>query len=229
MPPSESSTIRVISGEGRILDFLKNNCGISQVKDVAFHHCAGAWRFWVIRMEDVGGVRTHNSIVWQALTATLSISPEWPKLAIAVDEDIDPWDLESVFWAVSFRYQPHRDTKIIQGRSAGFDQSAGPFHLNGEERSFPTSRTGPQGASAILMDATRKWDYTPISLPKKHYMERAKEIWEELGFPKLDPKEPWYGVSLGTWPEKYQRQAELAERGEFDQVAEELMGGRKKL
>lgn len=108
------------------------------------------------------------------------------------------------------------------------DQSSGPYTINTDELRYPTSRVGPQGASAILLDATRKWGYTPVALPKRHYMERAKEIWYELGFPPLKPREPWYGRDLGLWPEQYQRQAELGERGEFDQVAQELMkGGRK--
>ena len=39
------------------------------------------------------------------------------------------------------------------------------------------------------------------------------------------------GVSLifGILPEKYQRQAELGERGEFNQVAQELMSGGRKV
>src|SRR2546422_11629036 len=37
--------------------------------------------------------------------------------------------------------------------------------------------------------------FPPISLPKREYMERAKEIWEELGLPKLKPESPWYGYS----------------------------------
>jgi 4-hydroxy-3-polyprenylbenzoate decarboxylase len=79
------------------------------------------------------------------------------------------------------------------------------------------------------MDATRKWEYTPVALPKRHLMERAKEIWEELGFPKLQPREPWFGRNLGMWPDQYVRQAELAEKGEFDRVAQELMKERKKI
>ncbi|MBI2861153.1 MAG: UbiD family decarboxylase [Chloroflexi bacterium] len=224
MPPSESSTIRGIGAEGRLTSLLKDACGIAQVKDVAFHHCAGAWRLCVVRMQDVGGVRTENPVVWHALLASLSASTDWPKMVIAVDEDIDPWDLESVFWAMSFRYQPHRDTRIIQGRYSSLDQSVGPYDIEDmKERWYPTSRVSPQGASAILMDATRKWDYTPVSLPKRHYMENARKIWEELGFPPLKPREPWHGYSLGVWPDKYQRQAELGERGEFDQVAREIM------
>jgi UbiD family decarboxylase len=229
LPPSESSVIRAVGLEETMRNFLVNSCGIAQVKDVAFHHCGGSWRFCVIRMRDVGGARTQNFTVWQALTASLSLSVDYPKIVIAVDEDIDPWDLESVFWAVTFRYMPHRDTKIIQGRGASIDQSSGPYTLPYEERTYPPSRVGPQGASAILIDSTRKWDYTPVALPKQEYMERAKEIWKELGFPPLTPREPWYGTNLGMWPEEYQRQADLGEKGEFDQVAQELMKGRRKV
>ncbi len=230
MPPSEESTIRGIGMEGRMLSFLKDSCGINQVRDVAFHHCGAGVKLCVIRMQDLGGVRTQNPVVWQALTATLSLAPDWPKMVIAVDEDIDPWDLESVFWAMNGRYQPHRDTKIIQGRRAELDQSAGSYDIEDRsERYFPTSRVSPQGASAILMDATRKWDYTPVSLPKQHYMERARDIWRELGFPSLKPREPWYGISLGVWPEVCQRQAEMGERGEFDQIAKELLYDRQKI
>ncbi len=234
MPPSESSTLRGIGGEGRWLTFLRDHVGIPQVKDVAFHHCAGAWRILVIRMQDIGGKRTQNHVVQQALLASLSVQAGFPKIAIAVDEDINPWDLESVFWAVSFRFQPHRDAKIIQGRISGLDQSISPYGEDMEEEgqeedSFPLSRTGPQGASAMMIDATRKWPYTPVALPKKQYMEKARKIWEELGFPRLKETEPWYGISLGVWPERYQKQAEWAEKGQFEKVAADLMKGAKKV
>ena len=233
MPPSESSLMRGIGGEGAWLSLLKDNLGMVQVKDVAFHDCSGGNRICVIRMQDVGGVRTHNSVVQRAMLAAIVEDTNIPKIVIAVDEDINPWDLESVFWAVSFRYQPHRDTTILHGRVGVMDQSITPYDEKYDrtnvDSSYPLSRTGPQGASAILIDATRKFPYTPIALPKKPYMEKAKQIWEELGFPKLKVSEPWYGVSLGVWPEQYQRQAEWAEKGDFDKVVEDLMKGRRKV
>ena len=183
----------------------------------------------MIRMQEIGTTPVPNRVVWHALHSALAISPEWPKIVIAVDSDIDPWDLESVFWSVSFRYQPHRDTQIIQGRGATADPSGGPRTLTLEEQEFPTSRTGPSGNSSILIDATRKWPYTPTSLPKKEYMERGRVLWEELGLPQLKPMEPWYGVSWGEWPEKYQRHAEMAERGEFDKIAAEYLQEKKKI
>ena len=57
------------------------------------------------------------------------------------------------------------------------DQGHGPRSL----------RNDGQDAS-VLIDATLKEDFPPISLPKREYMERAKVIWEELGLPKLKPE-----------------------------------------
>jgi 4-hydroxy-3-polyprenylbenzoate decarboxylase len=228
-PPSESSVMGNVNREAHMVNFLRNSCGIPQVKDVAFHHCGGSRRFCVVRLQDLGGTRTPNRTVWHALHASLAVSTEWPKIVVAVDEDIDPWDLESVFWAVSFRYQPHRDTQIIQGRGATADQSGGPRTLSMDEQEYPFNRSGLQGNSSILIDGTRKWPYTPTSLPTRSYMERGREIWEELELPPLKPRDPWYGVSWGEWPESYRRHAEMGDRGEFDRIAEEILSQKKKV
>jgi len=45
-------------------------------------------------------------------------------------------------------------------------------------------------------------------------MERAKEIWEELGVPELKPRMPWYGYSLGAWTAEDEAEAEIALRGD---------------
>jgi 4-hydroxy-3-polyprenylbenzoate decarboxylase len=46
-------------------------------------------------------------------------------------------------------------------------------------------------------------------------MENAKVIWEELGLPPLKPDMPWYGYSLGQWPEEFQIEADRAARSEY--------------
>ncbi|MBI4322420.1 MAG: UbiD family decarboxylase [Chloroflexi bacterium] len=232
MPPSESSTIRGIGGEGMFRAFLQTECGIPQVKDVAFHHCAGGWRICSIQLQNVAGVRTAHSTVWRTLYAALAKSEAWPKLVIVVDEDIDPHDLESVLWAMSFRWQPERDTRIVGSRARELDQSVTPYgkgpgdhgRLPGKEAIIDAER-----GSSMLVDATRKWDYTPIALPKREYMERARTIWEELGYPALRPRVPWFGTSLGIWPDEYEEQARLAEAGEFEKVAALLLRGAKRV
>jgi 4-hydroxy-3-polyprenylbenzoate decarboxylase len=74
----------------------------------------------------------------------------------------------------------------------------------------------------MLIDATRKWEYPPVSLPKKEFMERAKRIWEEEGLPSLEPKGLWFGYSLGSWTSEYEEEAELALRGEYYRTGEKL-------
>ncbi|MET0691006.1 MAG: hypothetical protein ABWZ38_08230, partial [Candidatus Binatia bacterium] len=79
------------------------------------------------------------------------------------------------------------------------------------------------GSSAMLIDATRKWDYPPVSLPKREYMERAKQLWERLELPKLKPQEPWFGYNLGLWSEEDESEAALAVQGEHYQTGEKRL------
>ena len=76
-------------------------------------------------------------------------------------------------WAMSYRANPILDLHILPHR----DQGHGPR----------SKRNGGEEAS-VLIDATLKEDFPPISLPKRPYMERAKAIWEELGLPTLKPE-----------------------------------------
>jgi hypothetical protein len=74
--------------------------------------------------------------------------------------------------------------------------------------------------STLLVDATLKADFPPVALPKRPFMERAREIWEELDLPKLNPRPPWSGYSLGMWPEEAAIQADNAVAGNHSQNAE---------
>jgi hypothetical protein len=82
-------------------------------------------------------------------------------------------------------------------------------------------RNGGEDAS-VLIDATLKEDFPPVSLPKREYMERAKAIWEELGLPKLKPEAPWFGYSLGEWNQEFDAMAARAARGDYFDNAESL-------
>jgi 3-polyprenyl-4-hydroxybenzoate decarboxylase len=148
----------------------------------------------------------------------VALDPSHGKILVTVDEDIDPEDADSVNWAISFRMQPHRDVKITTHKFAGLDPSAAPPGSPVTEARFPS----PSGCSAILIDATRKWPYPPVALPAKKYMEAAKDKWEKLGLPPLQPKMPWYGYSLGYWGEEDEENAELAVRGSYKKIAARL-------
>lgn len=215
-PPSESSKLRQIGTESVYYKFLKHDCNIPGIKDVAFHESCGSMPYCVIRMK-----KTHPSQAWQALNAAVALDAQHGKYIIVVDEDIDPWDADSVNWALSFRVQPHRDTRITMGKIPSLDYSATPPNI----QDFGYMQT--QGSS-ILIDATRKWDYPPVSLPRKEFMDRAKKIWEEEGLPALSPKVPWHGYSLGYWTKENEEEAELALKGEHFKTGEKLANQRQK-
>jgi hypothetical protein len=113
---------------------------------------------------------------------------------------------------MSYRANASLDIHVLPHR----DQGHGPRSL----------RNGGQDAS-VLIDATLKEDFPPISLPKREYMENAKKIWEELGLPKLKPESPWFGYSLGEWGQEFDAMAARATAGDYLDNAESLVQRRR--
>lgn len=211
MPPSEGNKVMTIGRSRNLLKFLKHDCNIPGVLDVAYHESGGARNYCVVQLK-----KRHPAEAWQVLNAVVGYSANLGKLIIVVDDDIDPEDADAVNWALSFRMQPHRDMRITMGRIAVLDPSSAPPGSPKKERSYPA----PSGASAVLIDATRPWDYPPISLPRREYMERARQIWEAEGLPELQPRTPWFGNELGYWPDEYKEAADYVVRGEVLELSE---------
>jgi 4-hydroxy-3-polyprenylbenzoate decarboxylase len=212
MPPSESTKMKQIGAEGVMYNFLRHSCSIPGIHDVAWHEMSGSWEFCVISLK-----KTNQSQPWQALNAAVALDPSLGKIFVAVDEDVDARDPEAVIWALSFRMQPHLDVRITQGKSSHFDPSAVPIGTSSmAEVTYPS----PRGTSAMLIDATRKWDYPPVSLPARPFMEEAQKIWKELGLPALQMRNPWYGYLLGLWTEEDQKEADFALQGKYYETGE---------
>ena len=55
----------------------------------------------------------------------------------------------------------------------------------------------------------------PLALPKKEYMQRAQQLWGELGLPTLRPQEPWYGEASGDWLDIWDQNARVAVAGGY--------------
>ncbi|MFQ5842968.1 MAG: UbiD family decarboxylase [Thermodesulfobacteriota bacterium] len=214
MPPSESSKITQMALENAYYKHLLYDCNIPGILEVHFPESAGGRMMCVIRMK-----KRNPSEVWQALSAANAFSATFAKIIVVVDEDIDPRDPEAVNWAMTFRMQPHRDIHVMRGRAGGLDYSAYRPGAPSEERLYPEGL----GASSLLIDATLRWPYPPLSLPKKEYMEHALEIWNELGLGPLKLKAPWYGYHLGYWTKDDEENAELIAKGDYRAVGKKLL------
>ncbi|MPZ88648.1 MAG: UbiD family decarboxylase [Nitriliruptorales bacterium] len=199
-PPSESTLMRKIGFENVYRRFLRQACNIDAVQDVCFYELASCNMMFVIRLSD-----PTPGQAWQALYAASGYEPSMGKIVVAVDDDVDTSDLESVIWALSFRMQPRRDVRILDGKLPRLDPSA-PLPPGGE-----IAATG----SALLIDATRSGPYPPASLPAQEHMLRALSLWEELDLPALSLREPWHGYELGAWTDENREEARLATLGRY--------------
>jgi UbiD family decarboxylase len=206
MPPSESSMMRKFGLEG----FLTNELApkAPNLRKVSFLQIAGSAQVVVIELHDPA-----PGEAWNTLRAAASVrNVPALKWLIAVDDDIDSNDLDSLMWALAWRVQPHNDIQIQRGRNTDLDPSGAPVEANFAARTYPDGL----GGSQILIDATRNWAYPPVSLPSQDLMEHAKKIWEdELHLPALTPRAPWHGYELGYWPDRWARAAQRAVDGQY--------------
>ncbi|MBP7526872.1 MAG: phenylphosphate carboxylase subunit beta [Syntrophorhabdaceae bacterium] len=92
------------------------------------------------------------------------------KTVIVVDEDIDPWDIPRVLYALSFRFQPNRCQIIKRGRSTPLDPS------------LPIDARDITGR--IIIDATIPYEWKEKPIPVELDPEVVKKVekrWSELG------------------------------------------------
>jgi 4-hydroxy-3-polyprenylbenzoate decarboxylase len=195
--PSESSVIKRLAYEPLFLSHLRNHLGIKGLKRVVLHEPLTNLRKFIFLQFGRG---TPRSEVWRALEGALTLQAIVGKFVIAVDDDIDPENVDSVFWAMAYRCNPAVDTHVVPYREHGHG---------------PRSSGSTEFDSALLIDATMKHAMPPLALPKREYMENAKALWERLGLPALNPEVPWFGYSLGDWDEEWDRNARQATLGHW--------------
>jgi UbiD family decarboxylase len=208
--PSESSLIKRIGMEPLFLNFLRDTLGIKGIKRVSMHEPLTNIRKVIALVVERDMPTTE---VWRALYGAAVLHRAAGKYVIAVNDDIDPENADAILWAMSYRANAALDMHIMPHR----DQGHGPR----------SKRNGGEDAS-VLIDATLKENFPPISLPKREYMENARKIWEELGLPKLKPEAPWYGYSLGEWSPDLDAAALQAVRGDYFAAGKQLVKRRRK-
>jgi 4-hydroxy-3-polyprenylbenzoate decarboxylase len=208
--PSESSLIKRIGMEPLFLNFLRHTLGIKGIKRVSMHEPLTNIRKVIALVVERDIQPTE---LWRALYGAAILHRAAGKYVIAVNDDIDPENADAILWAMSYRANPTLDMHVLPHR----DQGHG-----------PRSKRNHGEDASVLIDATLKEDFPPISLPKREYMENARKIWEELGLPKLKPEQPWHGYSLGEWSADLDAAAARATRGDYFTTGKQLAKRRRK-
>ena len=170
MPPSEASCIRSIGRAATLLKHLKEDLRLP-VRDVHLMEHSGAAAFLVVSIK-----KTHPAQPRTVMFASWGYAPQFGKLTVVVDDDIDVRDPDEVNWALSFCMQPENDAFIVSGTAA---VSLDPSQAAAEVRQESSTR---RLSSKLGIDATRKHKFPPLALPPSEHLERVRKEWSQYGF-----------------------------------------------
>src|SRR4051795_11555933 len=176
-PSCEIGAYYAIMRSARILDNL-DRIGVSGVVGAYAHPAAASgWGMAVVSMQQQYAGHAAQVL---ALTAQCPAAAYYTKWIIAVDEDVDPTDINDVLWALSTRCHPAEDLDILRNTwSTGLDPSQYPPELR------------PYG-SKVLINACKPHkhikQFPHATLLRQSTYERAVARWSELGLDGPPPK-----------------------------------------
>ncbi|MDB5644316.1 MAG: 3-octaprenyl-4-hydroxybenzoate carboxy-lyase [Hyphomicrobiales bacterium] len=203
--PSESSVMRKVALEPLFLGHLRDHLAVKGIKNVVMHEILSNLRPLIFLQFSADAPRTE---IWRGLQGASSRIADCGKIVIAVSEDVDPSNANAVFWSMAYRSNPIEDVLVVPFRSPGHGPSS-------DKKGGPAG--DPRTAnSTLLIDATLKGVMPPIALPAKPYMERAQELWAKLNLPALNMQAPWHGYALGDWSDTWERFAQNATSGAWE-------------
>lgn len=169
-PSCEQSGFFAVIRSARIWDDL-DKLGIPGVQGVYAHPAgAGGFGMTVVSLEQRYAGHSAQCL---ALAAQAPGGAYYTKWIIAVDEDIDPTDMDQVIWAMSSRCNPVEDIDVLRNTwSTWLDPTQNPP----EER--------PYGSKALI-NACKEHRYLPVfskrtTLRREMYDQVARR-WKELG------------------------------------------------
>lgn len=169
-PSCEQSGFFAVIRSARIWDDL-DKLGIPGVQGVYAHPAgAGGFGMTVLSLEQRYAGHAAQCL---ALAAQVPGGAYYTKWIIAVDEDVDPTDMDQVIWAMSSRCNPVEDIDVLRNTwSTWLDPTQNPP----EER--------PYGSKALI-NACKEHRYLPVfskrtTLRREMYDQVARR-WKDLG------------------------------------------------
>ena len=169
MPPSESTVLQSTANAGLTLKILREDLGEKAVHDVHYDLTfGGQMAHGIISMtpQNPG----HAKKVGRTAAEVSSL-----KRITVVDEDVDIRDSLHVDWAMNTRYNPKRDTIIVDD-----------VFIRMAMEPTVVAVDGVQLGSKVVIDATRTLAEGEFSLPPKETMMKALQTWKEAGLPEFE-------------------------------------------
>jgi UbiD family decarboxylase len=170
-PSCEIGAYYAIMRSARILDDLERIGVPGVVAAYAHPAAASGWGMVVVSLQQKYAGHAAQVL---ALAAQCPAAAYYTKWVIAVDDDVDPTDMNDVLWALSTRCHPAEDLDLLRTTwSTGLDPSQFP----------PEAR--PYG-SKVLINACKPHQhlkqFPQSTLLRRSTYDRVVERWQELGF-----------------------------------------------
>ncbi len=176
-PSNEQSTFFAIIRSARIWDDM-DKLGIPGIQGVYAHPAgAGGFGMTIISLEQRYAGHAAQTL---ALAAQVPGGAYYTKWIIAVDDDVDPTDMDQVIWAMSTRCNPVDDLDVLRNTwSTWLDPTQNP----------PEKR--PYGSKALI-NACKEHRYLPVfskrTRIRKEIYDQVAAKWQELGLPGQVPE-----------------------------------------
>jgi 4-hydroxy-3-polyprenylbenzoate decarboxylase len=156
-------------------NFLTDTLGIAGVTGVHFPAAAGGWGMAVVALDQryPGHARTAAHSLFAGKVGA------FVKAVVVVDDDIDPFDIDQVLWAMTARLQASRGVTVMtRGKGAFMDPSCAP-----EMRGF---------TDTLLVEAVRPYEwqpkkewgdarFPPVACPSPEAMAGVEKRWADYG------------------------------------------------
>jgi UbiD family decarboxylase len=175
-PSGEQSAFFAVARSARIWSDL-DRLGLPGIQGVYSHPAAaGGFGMTVLSLEQRYAGHAAQAL---ALAAQVPGGAYYTKWIIAVDEDVDPTDMDQVVWAMATRCNPIEDIDVLRNTwSTWLDPSQNPP----EER--------PYGSKALI-NACKEHRYLPVfskrTALRREVYERVAKRWSSLGLPGEAP------------------------------------------
>jgi UbiD family decarboxylase len=166
-PPAESTFARAPLKSANVWNRLEA-AGLSGIRAVCMHPAGATYFFTVISLRQAYAGHAKQAAM---LAASVHGAAYMARFVIVVDEDVDPYNLEDVLWALCTRCNPVKDIEVVSRTWSG------PLD--------PNVRAGEPGfGSVALVDATRPWEwrdeFPPSVKMDAELLRRTREKWAEV-------------------------------------------------
>jgi len=153
----------------------RKTLGIPGVRGIHFPAAAGGWGMAIVSIDQ--RYPAHSRTIAHALLSMKAGA--FLKNVIVVDDDVDPFNLDEVWWAMTSRLQASQGINILQRGKGAFMDPSQQMNLRGF-------------TDTLIVEAVKPYEwrprpewggerFPPIAQPSREIMEAVDRRWKELG------------------------------------------------